>query len=288
MMHSMLFFWHRYELPAIYLDQGRADHFSHIHVPIPLPPVISPVQLIDDRNVPNDSVREQEQSSPQVSSGPSPVPLPNFDRMNVGRTQSFNTVASGRLSRNSSNYGLYNRGDEDDEGSYMYFMGGEVVIPRPSNDHSNNNSEHSRLRATSPYNTTSEFVPPPTNPTSRATSSASSLSLSSTAAAIGLIDNSESSRSRRERFVNELEPVVASAFSMDEDSDIVRNTNDVTPDSASHSMDEDMLDGLHLEDNNTSSLQAILNVMDEGDLHTLNQDGFDGVDSTTQLNAVFR
>ena len=218
-MHSMLFFWHRYELPAVFLGRVNPDHFRAggrgVHdTPIPSPPRARILPFNDSHNTLDETIVRPE-SSPSVTSSPPPAPLPNFERIHVGRTHSFTTFASGRLSRNSSSNAMYNRGDEDDEGSYMYFMGGEVVIPRHIN-------EHNRPRATSPYNTNSEYVPAPTNPTSRVESAASSLSYSSEAAAPVSIANSESSRSRRGRFVNELEPVVASAISIDDDSEVHR------------------------------------------------------------------
>jgi hypothetical protein len=170
---------------------------------------------------------------------------------------------------------MYNRGDEDDEGSYMYFMGGEVVIPRHQDDQSNNNSEHSRQRSTSPYNTNSEYVPAPTHPTSRVESVASSLSADAVGSGAGFVVHSDSSRSsRRGRFVNELEPVVASAISRDDDSDLHR-TYDVTPDSASHGsnqppislLDEQITDDddPYVGEGNSSALQAILSALDDRD-----------------------
>lgn len=278
MMHSMLFFWHRYELPAVFLGRVNPDHFRagggyNHNTPVPSPPMTRILPSNGRQNLLDDeTVRWQDMSSPVAS--PPPAPLPNFERLHFGRTHSFTTFAPGRLSRNSSNNGMYNRGDEDDEGSYMYFMGGEVVIPRHQNDHSSNStSDSTRLRATSPYNTASEYVPSPTNPTLRVESTASSLSLSSDTAVPGPTYNSESSRLRRERFVNELEPVVASAISMDDESELHR-TYDVTPDSASQGsgnpttnlLDEHMMgDDPYFGENNSSALQVILSALEDID-----------------------
>jgi hypothetical protein len=322
MMHSMLFFWHRYELPAVFLGHVNPVHFravsgysnnnnsGHNVSPTPSPPppplplrvVPSSVQFVDEQNnVDDETISQQAPTSNVVSTAdPTAAPVPNFERLNVGRTQSFNTFASGRLSRNSSNNGMYHRGDdEDDESSYIYFMGGEVVIPpqhhhrshhEHSSNNSNNNSEHSRPRATSPYNTNSEYVPPPTHPTSRLESASSSLSLSSSIAAVGSVTNSESSRSRRERFVNELEPVVASAISMDDDVSH-NNVHDVTPDTASQSSNpHDHLP--YPEGNNSSTLQVIVNVM--GNVNITNSRHVDDTDddningSINQVDSIFR
>ena len=277
MMHSMLFFWHRYELPAVFLGLVNPDHFraggGHSNTPIPSPPIARVLSSNDSQNrIDDEAVSWQDTSSPVAS--PPPAPLPNFERLQFGRTLSFASFAPGRLSRNSSNNGMYNRGDEDDEGSYMYFMGGEVVIPRHRSDHgSNSNSDNSRQRATSPYNTASEYVPAPTNSTLRLESAASSLSLSSDTALSGPVGNSESSRHRRERFVNELEPVVASAVSMDDES-VLHRTYDISPDSASQGsgnpasnlLDENIVgDDPYIEENNSSSLQVILSALESID-----------------------
>ena len=304
MMHSMLFFWHRYELPAVFLGRVNPDHLRagagiHNNTPIPSPPMARVLPFNDSQNALDETMGWPETSS-SVASSPHPAPLPNFERLHVGRTHSFTTFASGRLSRNSSNNAMYNRGDEDDEGSYMYFMGGEVVIPRHHGDQSNNNSEHSRQRATSPYNTTSEYVPAPTNPALRVESAASSLSLSSDAAAVGSLANSESSRSRRERFVNELEPVVASAISMDDDSEL-QQTHDVSPDSVSQASSHPPVNLLgdprtgedpYVGENNSSALQAILSALDDIDssssTHSQNRnDVIEGV-SLTRDPSIFR
>jgi hypothetical protein len=341
MMHSMLFFWHRYELPAVFLGHVNPEHFRDVSgysyhrnnnnnnnniagrnispppppplsppsLPLPIPIVPSTVQFDEHNTVDDPMIRRQAPSSATAythDTAPAAAPFTNSERLNVGRTQSFNTFASGRLSRNSSNNGMYHRGDEeDDESSYIYFMGGEVVIP-PQNHHnhqhhlrpehssnSNNSSEHSQQRATSPYNTNSEYVPPPTNPTSRVESASSSLSLSSSVAAVGSVGNSESSRSRRERFVNELEPVVASAISMDDDTDQPCNNHSsaVTPDILSQVSNQHE-QHTYSEGNDSSILQEIVDVIENVNIansrHLDDLDADDTVGSINPSDSIFR
>ena len=300
MMHSMLFFWHRYELPAVFLGRGSASGGGYnvgSNTPIPSPPRARALTLNDGTNNTTDETMRWPVSSASVSSPP-PASLPNFERVHFGRNPSF-----GRLSRNSSNNAIFNRGDDDDEGSYMYFMGGEVVIPRHHSDQSSsNNAEQDLQNAASPVNTTIEYVPSPSDPTRRVESAGSSLSLlSDVAAPVGSIDNSESSRSHRGRFVSELEPVVASGLSRDDDSEVHR-THDVTPDSTSlgsgrnaptislneHTLEDDPYTG----ESNSSALQAILSALEDIDSNsTHSQNRNDAVTdggSSTHNHSIFR
>jgi hypothetical protein len=331
MMHSMLFFWHRYELPAVILGRVGPEHIPEgyggqrmavstvVSAPSSSPRSSPPsVQLDSGRNTPDNDERSITSTHPQ-----SHQPLQQHDRVAVGRTHSFNTLASGRMSRNSSSNGMYNRGDDDDEGSYMYFMGGEVVIPRQQHytNASNTNmveqniNNNNRYRSTSPYSTGSDDLPPPSNPVSRIGSTASSLAAVAdvtvtpeAATTMTGVGTSESLWCRRERFVNELPPVVASAVSADEDSDRITSSgqclsnNSEPPGPATsallhegqlqqhHTHDDD----IYLGDNDASALQAILNVMeeDEEDLTSSShlEDHLEGdvVTSTTLPHAIFR
>jgi hypothetical protein len=210
----MLFFWHRYELPAVVLGRVSPEHPRQR---ISTSPESTPSERSDSgRNTPEHTV---------------PTYI-NPTQGNFGRSLSFNTAASGRMSRQSSTNGMFHQGDDDDDGSYMFFMGGEVVMHR------------NEPRPPSPGTPTNEYM-------ARDPGTATS----------------EGRRNRRERFVNELETLVASAVSTDDDSEQIR-----TPQASSSSADglsgntssqsEQPTDN-YLEDNETSALQAILNVMNE-------------------------
>jgi hypothetical protein len=108
MAHSMLFFWHRYELPAVALglvtvEQPRMGNS--------IPPL------------------HTDQQRPSAA-----LPLP--PQHQFVRQLSHGTAASslGRGSRQASSTGLFNAGDDGDE-SYMYFMDGEVVMHREDRSH---------------------------------------------------------------------------------------------------------------------------------------------------------
>lgn len=97
MLHNMLFFWHRYELPAVCLgqvtpQQPRQDLFASA------PPLEEDISSATPRQQPP-------------------------------RSLSFNTTASNsvdRISRNSSSAGLFHR--DDDDASAFYGVNGEVIV----------------------------------------------------------------------------------------------------------------------------------------------------------------
>jgi hypothetical protein len=310
MMHSMLFFWHRYELPAVILGRVGPEHVRENSVPAAAPPPLSFSTSPGSAppSVQSDSGREtpEEEGLPPTQPTVASVSLyAPQERIPVGRTHSFNTLASGRISRNSSNVGMYHRGDDDD-GSFMFFMGGEVVIPRREN-HQNHVSgvdpPHHRHRPTSPYSTATEYnVPLPTNPVSRTASVSSSFGGASVDTApdtAALRRGSLELGGRRERFVNELSPVLAGAMSMDDDSEVLGSLTPVfaarlelqPAEYGGHPHHQIGSDEQVFEGNDPSALQAIINVMheDEEDLTTSNHpDEEDDVAAADTTDSIFR
>lgn len=216
MMHSMLFFWHRYELPAVALgrvspERPRQGHSSGGSAPPPM--------MMHSESGRYSPEQHQQQQQPHVVNN---TPQPQQQRAFGVRNHSFNTAASGRTSGNSSINGMYQRGDDDDDGSsVLYYLGGEVVIPR--NDR----------RSASPFS----FPSPVEYTTTPASASV---------------------EPRGERVANRLEPSFANAISTDEDSEQVGSSAWGSP--REQPADENYFPD---DDNETSALQAILNVMQE-------------------------
>ena len=126
MLHSMLFFWHRYELPAVVFGLVSPEH------PRQSSSGVSPVSASNNPAPPiqpSQPYSESGRSTPENTAPSSIVPNPRRVPP-VGRSTSFSTVASGALSRNSSAGGLFHAGGGEDDGSYMFFMDGEVVTHR--------------------------------------------------------------------------------------------------------------------------------------------------------------
>lgn len=113
----MLFFWHRYELPAV--AHGLVN-MERPRMGVPLHS--SPASIPSLHSEPNRN--------------PSTVPAVSLPpRQSIFREGSHATLSSsvgGRLSQNTSSIGhLFNRDYEGDEsGSYTFFMNGEVVMHR--------------------------------------------------------------------------------------------------------------------------------------------------------------
>lgn len=135
-LHSMLFFWHRYELPAVArglvtLDaprMGAAPSIGNTPTTAAMTAAASPLPVM-----PQD-LNDTSAAVPQLAPRQPLVRQHSHDR-------SFPSLSSlgGRnsLSRPSSSIGLFNQhGDdgEDDE-SYMYFMNGEIVMHRDRSHH---------------------------------------------------------------------------------------------------------------------------------------------------------
>lgn len=98
----MLFFWHRYELPAVALGLVTVEH----------PRMGSSMSTFQGE--------QRGRYEPPVQ----PLPPPS----QLVRQLSHGTSAS-RASRQASSTALFNSGEDGDE-SYIYFMGGEVVMHR--------------------------------------------------------------------------------------------------------------------------------------------------------------
>jgi hypothetical protein len=112
MIHSMLFFWHRYELPAVALGIVSVEH----------PRMGSSMSSFQ-----GEERGRYEPPAPSVAQPP-PVPSIASPPHQLVRQLSHGTAAS-RTSRQASSTALFNDGEDGDE-SYIYFMGGEVVMHR--------------------------------------------------------------------------------------------------------------------------------------------------------------
>lgn len=129
MLHSMLFFWHRYELPAAAMGRINTDNPRQV-APSPERNTLPPMPT--DNTARNTQVRGADAQ-------------PNMQARTVGpRSHSFNQSASGPMSRNSSMGVMFQGGGEDDDESYMYYLEGEVVMHR---------NQHQRVRSPSPFAT---------------------------------------------------------------------------------------------------------------------------------------
>jgi hypothetical protein len=228
MLHSMLFFWHRYELPAVAMGLVNPDHPRQYAPPPPPPLQQHPVNLAPqpqpmehDRYIsdvrggqaaryPYQPVLEQPHLPfPTMHQDAHLQPPPSYVRSHVRRTLSFNTTTSGAFSRNSSNAGMHQRNNdyEDDDGSMQFYVGGEVVVP----------SSHHRGERTR--------VPSSLNVPSYVTNETTDGPIGTSAAPQTTQADEQQRRpsystwnSRNERYMGGLETLVASAVSADEDS----------------------------------------------------------------------
>ena len=128
MLHSMLFFWHRYELPAVVMgrvSQENPRQSGYISSsPVSTPHIMSPAE--SGRSTPVSLSNTNHNHIRPVHTAP-----PMIRRRSIGRSTSFAST-NGPLSRASSTGGLFHPGGGDDDESYMFFMGGEVVMHRSS------------------------------------------------------------------------------------------------------------------------------------------------------------
>jgi Tumour-associated protein len=150
MVHSMWFFWNRYELPAV----------AHGLVSIERPRMydIYLSTSLDVRSIPP---VDQTAEAGQVVLAP----------RNLGRD--YPSVSSfGRasiMSQQPSSSGFIHDEDGDDEGSYMYFMNGEVVIHRTRSPGLSENAEQPLGRNTSLHSLNSPLDEARTMPVDDAT-----------------------------------------------------------------------------------------------------------------------
>jgi len=146
MTHSMLFFFFRYELPAIALGLVTVEQ-PRMGIPSASSARVSVPSLETERTL---APTTNDENPDNVIQAPSLVSV-HLPRRHPSQ-HSMITASSGRLSRPTSSGGLFHRGgdgdDDDGDGSYMYFMDGEIVM-------------HSR-RAPSPFTIGSgSYVPGP-------------------------------------------------------------------------------------------------------------------------------
>ncbi len=111
LVHSMLFFYNRYELPAVLSDQGTGRAAATVASRQGLPPEINSLTPDGDRR-------------------PGPVLLPRPLNRDWNHP-SITSLASSSLGRGSVNIlfqsGGSHDGDDGDDSSYMFFMNGEIV-----------------------------------------------------------------------------------------------------------------------------------------------------------------
>lgn len=154
MVHSMLFFWNRYELPAVALGVVSIQQPRMVASPTAPHPWSSPDSIPPLRGEsPTELSRpatsharyvtnhhHASNSSLSVPSNHGVTPNGTNPRYALQRThshvsngsQGHAATSSGAISRQTSiSAGLFHAGDDGDE-SYMYFMSGEVVMPRNS------------------------------------------------------------------------------------------------------------------------------------------------------------
>jgi hypothetical protein len=123
MCHSMLFFWHRYELPAVAYGLVTVDR-PRMHIQM---------QMNDEALLYTSNSNVHVHSPQRTTTAANEVrvvvqrPPPHEQEENpMGRSHaSFSTTSS----RNTSGLFPQNSNDDDDE-SYVYFMEGEVVLHR--------------------------------------------------------------------------------------------------------------------------------------------------------------
>lgn len=162
-VHSMMFFWNRYELPAIAfgyitIQRPRANTAAftaapQLQEPQPLlqtPPRVQRTTLISrdeasqelDNHNNHSLLFHSENFVPppgQEESGSLTRSYPSFST-----TTSSSSTRNGFLFRNSTD----NPNNEDDDDSFVYFMEGEVVVHRQRQSQSNTNRDNQEVAST--------------------------------------------------------------------------------------------------------------------------------------------
>jgi hypothetical protein len=122
MVHSMLFFWHRYELPAVARGLVTLER-PRIGVTLSPPSVVA----ASNEELPHMPANLNESTEvPVLAPRHGLVRHPSNERSYT----SMSSLGRSGLPRPSSTNVLFNDDDDGDDGSYMYFMDGEVVMHR--------------------------------------------------------------------------------------------------------------------------------------------------------------
>jgi hypothetical protein len=149
--------------------------------------------------------------------------------------------------------------------------------------------EQNRYRPTSPYSSASEYnalIPP--NPVSRTASASSSFGGASIDSSTDTAARGSFELGRRERFVNDLSPVLAQTMSMDDDSEVIRSLSPVFAARLEMPLDDELNDDTELfEANDVSAIHAILNVMEENEENLTTSNRCE-VDEGAATNSIFR
>lgn len=136
MLQCVTFFWNRYEVPAVALGRVALQNRYAVY------------NSNGDSGENGSSQRRSPSASPDRSAlstldSPARGQAPHYQpQPSIQYTYSQGAFSQGLMSRASSEAIFHASGDADDESeSFMYFMGGEVVIRR--GDHRTNNSSSS-------------------------------------------------------------------------------------------------------------------------------------------------
>lgn len=133
MAHSMLFFWHRFELPAVALGHITVENPRMGMIPSSTGSGyrVQPATSVQGSPAPHTngaSLDRITRANNNVTASPAIQLHPR--QYQLVRQHSHGTSASiGRMSRQASSTALFHSGEDGDE-SYMYFMDGEVVMHR--------------------------------------------------------------------------------------------------------------------------------------------------------------
>jgi len=231
MLHSMLFFWHRYELPAVVLGRVSPEHPRQraYSSQISTPQIQSPVE--SGRNSPVDT-------SSNIDIPFHPL-AQTVVRRSLGRSTSFAST-NGPLSRASSTGGLFHAGGGDDDESVMFFMDGEVVMYRSNDNEEDPSASRPSSPSLQPSDSTGQLLRRnvPHDPTN--------------------------SSSNNRHAVRELGTLLASGVSTDEAEEFAnRRTTTATTSSLAYNAHLHYAGSSDYEDDETSALQAILNASGE-------------------------
>lgn len=125
----MLFFWHRFELPALVLGHVSVDR-PRMSI-VPAAPVDRP-GTPEHRGQAAAGARTRTHHTDSVPSGEVLIPNVQLQPRHLTRQRSQSTNSSStadRMSRQSST--LFDDGGSGEGGSLMFLMSGEGVLPRP-------------------------------------------------------------------------------------------------------------------------------------------------------------
>jgi len=144
MAHSMLFFWHRYELPAVAHGLVTIEHprmgvatsaaaAAAAGAALRTTPA-GPAATVSPDSTPSlESDRASQRAVHRLSSVPVINLPPRSSEIARQPSTASSTTGGGRMFRPTSSGGIFHRvHDDDGDGSYMYFLEGEVIMQNRS------------------------------------------------------------------------------------------------------------------------------------------------------------